>query len=151
MNAVSRSRWLARKARVVTPTMARIVVLAALLVAAILPAAHATPPMQVVDIDSNLHYKTSPNEVVPRTILYTLSGATVHFKEMHPSGETVVTNGITKVRVLLPVGYASGTDYPVLPPSTGRMPPSRYPVEMESSQRAPMQANDRIARSCRKS
>lgn len=94
--------------------MARLVALAALLVAAILPAAHAAPPMQVVAIDSNLHYKTSPNEVIPRTTEYTLSGATVHLKERLPSGETIVTNGTTKVRVLLPVGYASGADYPVV-------------------------------------
>lgn len=94
--------------------MAHLVALAALLAAAILPAAHAAPPLQVVAIESNLHYKTSPNEVIPRTTEYTLSGATVHLKEKLPSGETVVTNGTTKVRVLLPVGYASGADYPVV-------------------------------------
>lgn len=130
--------------------MARLVALAALLAAAILPAAHAAPPLQIVAIESNLYYKTSPNEVIPRTTEYTLSGATVHLKEKLPSGETIVTNGTTKVRVLLPVGYASGTDYPVLPLTTGRRPPSRFPIELESSQRAPMQANGQIARSCRK-
>lgn len=89
------------------------------------------------------------NEVMPRTTLYPLSGAKVHFNEMHPSSETVVTDGIRAVRVLLPVGYDSGTGYPLLRPTTG-LPPARYPIEMESSHRVPTRADGRIARSCRK-
>jgi len=93
---------------------ARFVALLALAVAAVLPAIHAAPPLQVVSVNNTLYYNSSPNEVIPRTIEYTLSGATVNLQEKLPDGTIAVTNGITKVRVLLPVGYESGANYPVV-------------------------------------
>ncbi len=95
-------------------TAARIIALLTLTVAAILPAVHAAPPLQVVSANNTLYYNTSPNEVIPRTVEYTLSGATVNLQKKLPDGTIAVSNGVTKVRVLLPVGYASGANYPVV-------------------------------------
>ena len=79
----------------------RFVLLLTFVLAAARPLAEAAAPLQTLS-SSSVAYIVSPATIIPRTTEYTLGGATVGL------------NGVTKVRVLVPTGYATGSNYPVV-------------------------------------